>query len=171
MIRIKRTTANDAAAVLSLYRRAAAIKGTGLARTPEEITPKYIHEIIQANDRQGISLGAFQGAALVGELHARRMEPRQFAHVLTDLTIVVSPGHQGQGVGSRLFAALFDAVPTFSLPVTRIELVARSGNASAIRLYERLGFRVEGRFEKRVHLADGTYEDDIPLAWVESLQP
>jgi len=171
MTSIKRTTADDRAALLSLYRHAAAIKGTGLARTPAEIRPDYIRDIIQTNDQQGISLGGFQGAALVGELHARRMEAGQFSHVLTDLTVVVSPAHQGQGIGSRLFAALFDAVSTFSHPVTRIERVARSGNASAIRLYERLGFRVEGRFEGRVRLSDGTYEDDIPMAWVESSQP
>jgi putative acetyltransferase len=92
------------------------------------------------------------------------MRPAQFRHVLTDLTVAVHPRAQGRGVGSRLFEALFEAASRLTPPVTRIELVARTGNAAAIRLYERLGFRAEGRFAGRVRLADGRIEDDIPMA-------
>jgi RimJ/RimL family protein N-acetyltransferase len=41
----------------------------------------------------------------------------------------------------------------------------RSTNARAIALYEKLGFVEEGRFRLRLRLDDGTFVDDIGMAW------
>ena len=41
--------------------------------------------------------------------------------------------------------------------------MAREGNIDAIRLYERLGFVMEGRFVQRVRMPDGRLEDDIAM--------
>jgi putative acetyltransferase len=41
--------------------------------------------------------------------------------------------------------------------------MAREGNTDAIRLYERLGFVIEGRFPGRVRLEDGSVEADIAM--------
>lgn len=154
----------DAAAVVTLYRAVTAVPGSGLARWGDEITHEYIEAFLIRALSGGVSLGAFLGDTLVGEIHATRIGPRQFAHVLTDLTIAVHPDVQGRGVGSRLFAALFESAAKLVPCATRIELVARSGNTAALRLYERLGFRAEGRFQGRVRLPDGQIEDDIPMA-------
>jgi ribosomal protein S18 acetylase RimI-like enzyme len=43
-------------------------------------------------------------------------------------------------------------------------LFVRAGHSGAIRLYQRLGFKIEGRFERRVRLADGNIEDDVAMA-------
>ena len=48
--------------------------------------------------------------------------------------------------------------------LTRVELFCREGNTRAVRLYQRLGFVIEGRFVRRVVLADGTVEDDLAMA-------
>jgi RimJ/RimL family protein N-acetyltransferase len=157
-------TPADAGVLLSLYRAVAATPNSGLARHSDEIDSGYVDAFLRGQDTGWMSIGAFHGTDLVGEIHAMRMQPRQFHHVLTDLTIAVHPRMQGHGVGSRLFAELFARTARLDPPVTRIELVARTGNAAAIRLYERLGFRAEGRFRDRVHLADGRIEDDIPMA-------
>jgi ribosomal protein S18 acetylase RimI-like enzyme len=163
---LRPTSALDAAALLSLYRDVAAMPNSGLARLGAEMDLGYVAAFAGLRDPDGISIVACDGAALVGEIHAGRMRPWQFHHVLTDLTVAVHPRAQGRGVGSRLFTALFDAAARLTPPATRIELVARTGNAAAIRLYERLGFRAEGRFHGRVRLPDGTIEDDIPMARV-----
>jgi ribosomal protein S18 acetylase RimI-like enzyme len=161
---LRPATPADAAALLSLYRVVAATPNSGLARHSDEIDDGYVQAFLGGRNSGWISIGAFHDGEPVGEVHAVRMQPRQFHHVLTDLTIAVHPRMQGQGVGSRLFAELFARAARLDPPVTRIELVARTGNAAAIRLYERLGFRVEGRFRNRVRLADGRVEDDIPMA-------
>jgi putative acetyltransferase len=115
-------------------------------------------------NRRAISLGAHAEDRLIGEIHAWRMQPRIFAHVLTDLTVAVAPDFQGRGVGIALFERLFEEAKALDPPATRIELFCRSGNGGAIRLYQRLGFAIEGAFKGRVKLANGRIEDDVPMA-------
>ncbi len=150
--------------VVALYRAAAAARG-GLARTPDEIDDAYVRRFLESAARAGVSRAIFAGdGTLIGEIHALRMAPRQFQHVLTDLTVAVHPDWQGKGLGTLLFGQLTEAARALSPPVTRIELFAREGNAGAIRLYQRVGFKIEGRFERRLKLLDGTIEDDIAMA-------
>ena len=92
------------------------------------------------------------------------MAPKQFAHVLTDLTVAVHPDWQHKGLGTLLFEKLIEAARGMTPPIARIELLAREGNAGAIRLYQRIGFKIEGRLEGRVRLPDGRTEDDIAMA-------
>jgi ribosomal protein S18 acetylase RimI-like enzyme len=76
----------------------------------------------------------------------------------------VHPDWQRKGLGSLLFRTLIDAARTLMPRIARIELMVRAGNTDAIRLYQRLGFKIEGRFVGRVYLPDGTVEDDIAMA-------
>ncbi|HEX4301189.1 MAG TPA: GNAT family N-acetyltransferase [Rhizomicrobium sp.] len=157
-------TADATDAVVTLY-RAAAAKGGGLARQPDEIDAESVRPFLERAARDGVSRAVWApDGALAAEIHALRMAPAQFSHVLTDLTVAVHPDWQGKGLGSMLFQALIDGARQMAPPISRIELMAREGNADAIRLYQRLGFKIEGRFAARVHLPDGTVEDDIAMA-------
>jgi putative acetyltransferase len=49
--------------------------------------------------------------------------------------------------------------------VEKVELIVRSTNDAARRLYGKFGFVEEGRFRNRIRLADGKYIDDISMAW------
>jgi len=162
---IERSRLVDAAAVVDLYRRVAAIPG-GLSRLAHEVTPAYIEAALGRAGAGGLGLVARRDGDLIGEIHAAASPLQCFAHVLGDLTIAVSPAVQGQGVGAALFgrfmAIVRDELPQF----TRVELVARESNHGAIRLYTRLGFRTEGRMEQRIRNLDGTQEADIPMAWI-----
>jgi putative acetyltransferase len=150
--------------VLALYRVTARGR-SGLARSPDEIDESYVRQFLERASVDGIAFGVIcPDGSLCGEIHSVRMAPLQFRHVLTDLTIAVHPGWQGKGVGTRLFNAMIERARSLVPPIARIELVAREGNADAIRLYERLGFVREGRFTKRVLLPNGELEDDIPMA-------
>lgn len=155
--------ANATDAVVALYRAAA--ESGGLARRREEIDAESVRPFLERAAHDGVSRAVFApDGTLVAEIHALRMAPAQFAHVLTDLTVAVHPDWQGKGLGSLLFRALIGTARTLKPPVARIELMAREGNDGAIRLYQRLGFKIEGRFAGRVHLPDGTIEDDIAMA-------
>jgi len=160
---VRSATPDDAAAVLALHRKVAAQPG-GLARRPEEVTADYVAHALAASAEGGVNLVA-QGAdgTLCGELHAERMKVAIFAHVLTDLTVAVDPDWQGRGVGSALFRALIDRARTMTPPVGRIELWTGAANLGAQRLYQRLGFRIEGRMIGRGRLPDGTVDDDIVM--------
>jgi ribosomal protein S18 acetylase RimI-like enzyme len=152
----------DVDALVTLHRATAAAPG-GLARTPEEIDAAYASGFVAKTSVGGIALGAWADGALAGEIHAGRMGIAQFAHVLTDLTVAVHPAWQGRGVGSALFRALFAQAAALKPKVERVELMAREGNSEAIRLYERLGFQIEGRFPGRVRMPDGSTEADIAM--------
>lgn len=154
---------DDAPAILALHRRVAAQPG-GLARQPDEVTADYVAHAMAVAADGGLNLVAVDaGGALCGELHVERMKVAIFAHVLTDLTVAVDPDWQGRGVGSALFRALILAARTMTPPVGRIELWTGAANLGAQRLYERIGFKIEGRMIGRGRLPDGTVDDDIVM--------
>lgn len=149
--------------VLALH-RAVAAHGGGLARAADEIDEAYVRGFLTRALNDGVSRAVWlPDGSLAAEIHAHRMHPRQFGHVLTDLTAAVHSDWQGKGLGAMLFTALIEAARQMQPPITRIELMVREGNTGAVGLYQRLGFAVEGRFAKRVRLADGTLEDDLAM--------
>lgn len=154
---IRPATSVDRDGVVTLHKAAAVTPGA-LARAPDEVTPAY-GDYALASD---ICLIAVEtDGTIVGEIHARRETIVLFAHVLGGLTVAVHPERQGQGIGSRLFEALIAWARAQTPEILRIELAAGAGNPGAIRLYERLGFRREGRQVARGRLPDGRFEDDI----------
>jgi putative acetyltransferase len=161
-IEVRLTTPADAPAILEVH-LAAASNGGGLAREPDEMDLAGIEASLAKPLQNGVALMAWIDGKPAGEIHASRMGPRQFAHNLTDLTVAVHPEFQGRGVGAALFEALFAAAARLTPRIERIELMCREGNARAVRLYERLGFVIEGRFPRRVRLKDGSVEDDLAM--------
>ncbi|AII51048.1 GNAT family N-acetyltransferase [Hymenobacter sp. APR13] len=162
-ITIRPSTLHDAPAIRRLYQRVSAESG-GLARRPEEITEDYVQHFLTRSLAQGIGLVAEQAGELVAEIHAYQAGLQIFAHVLGDLTVAIAPAAQGQGLGRRLFTELLSRAQAQFPQVSRVELLVRESNTRAIALYEKLGFRQEGRFEGRVAGAQGL-EADIPMAW------
>lgn len=153
-------TMADAQAVLAVMQAASG----GLGRLPEEMDLAWIAESLGGALAGGVAIGAWEGGRLAGVIKAPRMPSMQFQHVLWDLTVATHPDFQGHGIGRGLFEALFDAARALDPPIERVELVVRHGLAHAIRLYEQMGFTQEGRFVRRFHMADGSYEDDLPMA-------
>jgi putative acetyltransferase len=164
--RIESAHADDAPALLSLYRAVAAIEG-GIARSVDEVTPDYIDGFLGEALAHGYSLVARAAdGTIAGEIHTYPMGPKKFAHVLGELTIAVHPALQGSGVGRALFTRLIDIVANGRPDILRIELAAQESNARAIAFYQSLGFVIEGRMQRRVASIGGGYEADVPMAWL-----
>lgn len=157
---VRPATAADRDAIIAVHRAAAVIPGA-LARAPEEVTSAFGDYAIGSD----ICLVAVEPDGFVcGELHGKRETIALFAHVLGGLTVAVHPERQGRGIGSALFQALIAWARAQDPPILRIELAAGAGNPGAVRLYERLGFKHEGRQVARGRLPDGRFEDDILMA-------
>jgi ribosomal protein S18 acetylase RimI-like enzyme len=77
------------------------------------------------------------------------------------LGIALLPPFRGQGIGKRLILRTLDAARAFGL--RRIELTVRENNASAIELYKKVGFEVEGLQRRAVHV-DGAHENVVCMA-------
>ncbi|KQY29814.1 acetyltransferase [Caulobacter sp. Root487D2Y] len=160
---VRPAVSEDAAGILALHRKVAAKPG-GLARRPDEVTADYVAHAMAVAGDGGVNLVAVDADGTVcGELHVERMKVAIFAHVLTDLTVAVDPDWQGRGVGSALFRALIDIAGTMTPPVGRIELWTGAANLGAQRLYQRLGFKIEGRMTGRGRYPDGSVDDDIVM--------
>jgi RimJ/RimL family protein N-acetyltransferase len=71
------------------------------------------------------------------------------------------PPFRGQGIGAALIRRSLDAARAFGLH--RVELTVRENNASAVRLYKKVGFEVEGLQRDAVRV-DGVYENVIFMA-------
>jgi putative acetyltransferase len=166
-ILIRRSFVNDIPSIEELYLRVAEIEG-GLARTVPEITREHVEHFVSKSISDGIELVASSHSAgrIIGEVHCYRNGVATFAHVLGDLTIAVDPEYQGKGIGKLLFTELLNEVITKCPDILRIELIARESNERALRFYESLGFKREGRLEKRIRSVKGGFEDDIFMAWL-----
>ena len=158
---------SDKAALLALYQAVASHPGS-LARRAEEIDAVYIQAFVSKALSAGVWLVAEDSEGLCADIHASRPQPRDFQHVLGDLTVVVHPRVQGQGLGRSLFTAFLDHVRQHETGVTRVELITRESNARARKLYESLGFQLEGRLKARVRHPDGSLEDDLFYAWLRA---
>ena len=78
------------------------------------------------------------------------------------LGMAVHDGWIGKGIGTRLLTALVDRAENW-LGLTRIELTVFTDNASAIALYRKFRFEVEGT-HWRYALRDGVLVDAFSMA-------
>jgi len=159
---------SDLRKIMILYRTVAALSG-GIARQADEITKTYVRNFIERSLETGIILTIEDPAnpdALIAEVHTCTPGIRVFAHILSDLTIVVHPDYQDKGIGTLLFGTLMEKIEVEYPGIVRVELIARESNEKAIEFYKKFGFRVEGRLEKRIFGKTGMLEADIPMGWV-----
>jgi putative acetyltransferase len=163
---IRRAIPTDAHSIYSLYKRVTTEFPAALARGCDEIQMDYVEQFMDASHEHGVELVAEQDNVVVGELHTYRSDLKVFSHVFCNLTIAISPSFHSRGIGRRLFTSLLNIV-TYEYPeIRRIELVVRESNRRAIKLYESVGFSVEGQMIGRICTPDGSFEADVPMAWL-----
>jgi ribosomal protein S18 acetylase RimI-like enzyme len=110
------------------------------------------------------TLGAWQAERLVGALSCERDRRPKVSHIGHLAGMMVSADVQAQGIGKSLLeAAIAEARAARGLAM--LTLTVTTGNASAVRLYERAGFKRYGRLECAIRV-DGRYhaKDQMVLA-------
>lgn len=165
---IRNAIPGDLQQIVELYRLVALVPG-GLARTFDEITEVYINTCMRSSAEKGFEFVAIANEAsgeVIGEIHCWQPEPAVFSHVFSNLTIAVHPMVQSKQVGRALFTHLLHHIETNCSSILRVELIARESNQRAIQFYESLGFKQDGRFEKRIRNHHNQFEADIPMAWM-----
>jgi ribosomal protein S18 acetylase RimI-like enzyme len=163
----REATEDDVEAIYELYKRVAAREG-GIARLESEVTREYIQSFVSKAVKSGliiVCVNPDNPNDLIGEIHGSKNGLAVFNHVLSDVTIVVHPDHQGKKIGRTMLTIFLSEIAQNRPDIGKVELITRETNARAITLYQSLGFRVEGRMEMRIRTTSGNYEADIPMGW------
>ncbi len=98
---------------------------------------------------------------LAGALMAQGGHLRRSRHV-SRIEIFVDQSSRGHGLGR----ALMDSVVQWARhnpEVQKLALTVFADNERAIRLYEQLGFEIEGRRLREYQLSDGSWRDDLMM--------
>ena len=164
---IRFATSEDAAHLIVLYKLVAKTIG-GIAREEIEITEDYISNFLRKSLDNGLCMiieNPQKDNEIIAEIHCYKLDPKVFNHVLSELTIVVHPNFQNQGLGKMLFTKLLENIKENRTDILRVELIARESNITAIKFYQKIGFLIEGRFENRISNHGNGFEADIPMAW------
>ncbi|GLC81802.1 GNAT family N-acetyltransferase [Lacrimispora brassicae] len=93
---------------------------------------------------------------IAGFLSASRGTAARIRHRAYIVTGILKD-YRGKGLGEKLFKELEKWA--LEHQVTRLELTVMTHNEAAIRLYKRMGFKIEGTKEKSL-LVNGTYVDE-----------
>lgn len=157
-IRIRMARPSDAEAFAEIMTQPQVYYGT--LQLPHT-TPEAWRKRLEGNDPSyDYVLVAEVDGKVVGNLGLHRSRRPRNVHVAT-LGISVHDAYQGRGIGRALMAAAIDAADRW-LNILRIELEVYADNERAIKLYESLGFVVEGR--KRMNaFRDGQYVDSLVM--------
>ena len=161
-IAIRRAVPKDAAAIAA-YMVEPSVFG-GLLQLPyptEEMWFKRLSDGATPGSADLSLVAELDGAVVGGAgLHAAALQLRR-RHAM-GLGISVAVAAQRKGVGNALMAALCDYADRW-VGVRRIELTVYTDNESAVRLYRRFGFEIEGTFSGYA-LRDGFLVDAYAMA-------
>lgn len=103
---------------------------------------------------------AVQGGEVIGWCDVLPVHGESRSHVGI-LGIGLVPSARHRGIGTALMQAALAKAWTKGL--SRIELTVRTDNLNAKALYERMGFKIEGR-KQRAFLIDGKFHDTYLMA-------
>ena len=112
----------------------------GTLATPYESVERW-RKLREARTAGRTELVACAGGDVIGMAGLFRKPQTRRAHV-ADIGISIRDDFHGQGVGTKLFAALTDLADNW-LNLQRLELSVYTDNPAAIALYQKFGFEIE----------------------------
>lgn len=120
---------------------------------------------LRANVKNAVEKGDFlfiaeENKQLVGFLWAERGQLHRIAHTAYIVAGILKD-YRGQGIGTSLFKRLNDWAKQEK--IVRLELTVECQNEAAFHLYQKNGFKVEGKREKSMYV-NGTYVDEYYMA-------
>ncbi|BBN54825.1 GNAT family acetyltransferase [Pseudomonas chlororaphis subsp. aurantiaca] len=113
------------------------------------------------NNERLVSLVALHQGAVIGSCSIEQFSRIRRAHC-GSVGMGVAVEWQGQGVGSRLFAAVLDVADNW-MNLQRVELTVFADNEAALGLYRKFGFEREGLLRDYA-VRDGQYVDVLSMA-------
>jgi RimJ/RimL family protein N-acetyltransferase len=98
---------------------------------------------------------------LVGMLDFSQGRRQKVQH-MGEFGMSVKPAYQGLGIGKALLQSLVDAAKD-NEEIEKLVLLVFEANTPAVKLYESVGFQVEGRFIRHARQPDGSYHTHLQM--------
>ncbi|EHJ56510.1 hypothetical protein HMPREF9318_01187 [Streptococcus urinalis FB127-CNA-2] len=106
---------------------------------------------------KGICLIARMDQQVIGLLNVNVSTQKEFQHI-GDIFIAVRKSFWGQGIASTLMELMSDWVSHAGY-LRRLELNVQKRNETALALYRKFGFQIEGEKERGIKLKEGEFLD------------
>ena len=151
-------TVDDAQALRDLRREALLLHSSAFSADPE-IESRLTLDDWRARLARGTWFGGKIEGTLVGMASYWREASRKTKHTARVGSMYVRDVARGSGLASELLEAVLTEAAKH---VEQATLSVEASNARAIRLYERHGFVVIGRFPRNL-LIDGIYYDELEM--------
>jgi ribosomal protein S18 acetylase RimI-like enzyme len=155
---VARLTGDDAEALSNLRREALMLHPTAFSADPD-IEAKLTLDDWRQRLARGNWFGAKFEGTLVGMASYWIEASRKTKHTARIGSMYVREVARGTGMAGELLEAVLTEAPKH---VEQATLSVEASNVRAIRLYERHGFRVVGRFPRAL-LIDGIYYDELEM--------
>lgn len=165
LLTIRTAASDDAPATLALF-RAVVEDGAYTAREPSEFglteaeEPEYVEEDREAPGN--LCLVATEDGEVVGMVRASAEPYRRTRHFADLDSPWVDASHRRRGVAGRLLSTLVSWAREHT-DIEKLGLYVFSTNEGAIRLCEKHGFTVEGRYPRDIKFGDGSYADTVAM--------
>lgn len=158
-IEIRHAEPGDYEAVYRIYTQPRVVAGT--LQLPFISAEKRRRELTEP-DAGYYPLVALVNGEVVGHLGLRTFPNSPRRKHVASFGMGVHDAWQGKGVGSALVAAAIDFAGRW-LNVSRMELSVFADNETAVHLYQKFGYEIEGR-QRNYAFRDGAYADVYNMA-------
>ena len=165
-IRVRRLLPEDAARYREIRLEGLRVSPEAFGNTFEAENARPI-ELFADRIRDSETMGAFEGAEILGVAGLRANQGPKESHKGTLVGMYVRPQERNRGVGRRLVEAVIEVACTRGVELLQLAVV--SDNEPARRLYARLGF-VEYGIEKKSLKQGGRYTDEVLMVKDFSLE-
>ncbi|HEX5817299.1 MAG TPA: GNAT family N-acetyltransferase [Gemmatimonadales bacterium] len=167
-IAIRTAVPDDAGAVVACLKQVGAestyLTFGGEGRGLDEVEQRAALAQLLAADN-ALALVAMDGERVVGNLVFEGGARSRIRHT-GELGISVLQAYAGKGLGRALLEMLIEWAEGSGV-IRKLDLKVRADNLAAIRLYERLGWKIEGLVTRDL-CVDGVYHDALYMGrWVD----
>ena len=126
-------------------------------------TAEMAQRINESIMNSSLLIAAEVNSEIVGFLSADRGFANRIKHSAY-IVVGILKEYRGQGIGTSLFSKLMEWAEMNE--ITRLELTVMTNNETAINLYKKFGFEIEG-VKKNSMKVDGKYVDEYYMAKVK----
>lgn len=132
--------------------------------TPTEFSPtieEQVKWIVEHQKEGNLLLVAEVNGTIVGSLDFEQSRRERLSH-LGYFSISIQEEYCNQGIGRQMISELLEFAKDHPV-IEKVCLEVFSHNERAITLYQKLGFKEEGRKVKFVKFSDDDYKDEVEM--------